>query len=1016
MASNADDYLKRVLEPARKQGHDLDYFARYDLDPGEQSPAKIEEATQKVRGYWNRIKTNPHYRDLVNRLLKEHKKAVDTLLNEERRKAYAARVLEERKGQRKAREQELDRLLSDFVAQGYITPEQLEAVTKKFPQMSADAVRARIPVPVQEQKAAITIEEGLPSTIRAEIRTRLQVFQQPTVYHFLGVSPAATRAELEQAYRRAVAEWSTRPPDATTGAANTLLGLVRTHLLQPGGREKYEQARQYDALEAVRESVRLAALSGTITAHWFDQLVQETMYAGVDRARAVEVVRELARQYHASVEVTSGQVMVACMNCFTNNPLATDQRRCRKCGAELFVVCPRCGKEQPSDAEACHGCGFRFVQLPHVRYLFAEARIALDEGDIDSAAQAVEQIQREWGNTRDVAALELRIAEAEAQRSAQSKELDTLLREHLYWAARDLLTRMMRRWKGYHHHGHPLEEIFARVNDTIRQAETVVREGNVARARGETEEAAAQYERALGEVADYEAALSGLQECNPAAPTNLLTTVYTRRIILTWEPGPSRGRISYRVVRKVGSPIADANDGAIIADRVAALQCEDRSPEIGKSLFYAVFAVRREAVSLAGVSTEPLFIAAPVSNLELYTDGAYVYGSWVLPVPYAEVRVTRFQQGKPANRRVVQVADKRSFQDSDVVPGQSYTYEVVCIYQDVLLGTQESEEAHEQISVVKPPAAIYNLSTQTDEHGVLLRWTPPPRGNVRIYRLSPEQAAEVPPAGTLRRLSDSQEWGAPIIPRQQGQALDNRPLPLSGRVYYVPITTIASSAVVGRRESFIYVPDVRDVTAEDRGGYVELRWRAEHTAIVQVAWSSTGPPALDDHAHRSQIIYGQSPTGYRIPDYDGGPLHIAVFAGVGEHGSYTWSNATSSGSRAYLPGRAGLRVRYQVALRRVRRFFGPARLHLKIEHIAGDGTVPELKLVGRPGHRMPLRPSDGSSVLVVPRGTPLPFEASIDYPLANLPSPAVLRLCATSDSDFPLVEIEHPSVEALKLK
>lgn len=1014
MASSADDYLKRVLEPARKQGHELDYFARYDLDPREQSPAKIEEATKKVRGYWNRIKTNPHYRDLVNRLLKEHKKATDTLLNEDRRKAYAARVLEEREGQRKAREQELDRLLSDFVAQRYITPEQLEAVTKKFPQLDASEVRARIPVPVREQKAAIIIEEGLPSTIRAELRTRLQVFQQPTVYHFLGITPTATSAELEQAYRRAVAEWSTRPPDATTGAANTLLGLVRTHLLQPGGREKYEQARQYDALESVRESVRLAALSGTITAHWFDQLVQETMYAGVDRARAIEVVRELARQYHASVEVTTGQVMVACMNCFTNNPLAPEQRRCRKCGTELFVVCPRCGKEQPSDAEACHGCGFRFVQLPHVRYLFAEARIALNEGDIDAAAQAVGQIQREWGHTSDAEAIEARIAEANAQRSAQSKELDALLREHLYWAARDLLTRMMRRWKGYQHHGYTLEEIFARVNATIRQAEEVVREGNIARARGQTEEAAAQYERALGEVADYEAALSGLQECNPAAPINLLTTVYTRRIILSWEPGPSQGRISYRVVRKVGSPIADAADGTIIADRVAALQCEDRSPEIGRSLFYAVFAIRREAISLTSVSTEPLFIAAPPTSLELYTDGESVYGAWVLPVPYARVQVTRFQQGKPASRRAIQVVDNRSFHDSNVVPGQSYTYEVVCIYHDVLLGTQESEQIHEQITVVEPPAAVYDLATQTDEGGVLLRWTPPSRGKVLLYRLQPEQVGEVPPAGTLCRLSVSQAWGAPIIPRQNGQALDDRPLPLNGRVYYVPITTIASSAVVGRRESFIYVPDVRDVTAEDRGSYVEVRWRAEHTAIVQVAWSPTGPPTLEEHSHRSQIIYGQSPTGYRIPDYGGGPLHIAVFAGVGEHGSYTWSNATTTGSRTYLPGRAGLRLRYHVALRRVRRFFGPARLHVKIEHIGGEGTVPELKLVGRPGHRMPLRPTDGSSVLVVPRGTPLPFETVIDFPLANLSSPAMLRLCATSD--FPLVEIEHPAVETLKLK
>jgi hypothetical protein len=1018
MAASADEYLKRVLEPARKQALDLDhfdYFARYDLDPGESSEAAIEEATKKVRGYWNRIKTNPQYRDLVNRLLKEHKKATDTLLNEERRNAYAARIRDERQRQRKAREQELDRLIADFVVQGYITPEQREAIIKKFPEMDAKTISARIPVPVQEQKPAVVIAEGLPSTIRAEIRTRLQVFKHPTLYHFLGVSPFAAPDELAQAYHRGVAEWSTRPPDPTTGAANTLLGLVRTHLLPPGGREKYEQSRQYEALERVRESVRLAALSGTITAHWFDHLVQETMYAGLDRARATDVVRELARQYHASVEVPAGQAVVTCLNCYTSNPLTPDQPRCRRCGAALFVVCPRCGKEQQADAEACASCGFRLVQLPHVRYLFSMARIALDEGDLDAATRSTAEIRRIWGSKGGVAEIEHQIAQAEAQRSAQSRELDALLRDHRYWSARDLLSRMHRQWTGYLHHGQSLDTLLTVVNTMIQQAEEVVRQGNLSRARGNTEEAARHYEQALSEVADYHAALSGLHSCHPSAPSNLLTTVYGRRVVLTWERSPSHGAISYRVVRKVGAPIADADDGTVVAERVSGLQCEDRTPEIGKSLFYAVFALRRDTISLTGVCTEPLFIAAPVSSLELYTDGTTVYGSWILPVPYAHVRVTRLQKGeggRPASRHSIPVLDGRSFQDDQVVPNQTCTYEVRCRYDDPLLGVQESEVVREQVTVVEPPEAISDLTTQTDEQGVLLRWTPPARGQVLIYRLPPERMGEVPGGGTLCRASDVRSWGTPLLPRRSGMVVDDRPLPLNGRVYYVPVTRIASSAMVGRRASFVYIPDVQEVTAEDRGDYVEVRWRSDHTPIVQVAWSSREPPSSDANTHRSQVVYGQCPTGYRITDYDGSPLHIAVFAGMGEHGSYVWSRATTAGSRTTLPGRTSLRVRYSIDLKRV--FFGPTRLYLRVEHLAGAGVIPELKLIGRPGNRMPLRVTDGDSVLVIPQGVPFPFEAELDVPLAGLPTPAMLRLYA-ADRQPPL-EIEHPPPETLKLK
>ncbi len=46
-----------------------------------------------------------------------------------------------------------------------------------------------------------------------------------------------------------------------------------------------------------------------------------------------------------------------CPNCGTNNPPEEQLTYCKKCGAELRTICPRCNADNPSDAEHCSDCG-----------------------------------------------------------------------------------------------------------------------------------------------------------------------------------------------------------------------------------------------------------------------------------------------------------------------------------------------------------------------------------------------------------------------------------------------------------------------------------------------------------------------------------------------------------------------------------------------------------------------------------------------------------------------------------
>ncbi|MBQ3434470.1 MAG: zinc ribbon domain-containing protein, partial [Selenomonadaceae bacterium] len=86
--------------------------------------------------------------------------------------------------------------------------------------------------------------------------------------------------------------------------------------------------------------------------------------------------------YEATNDAGENSFCVTCTNCGAFESFRTreeaERARCKVCGANFFVECPKCGKKIPATAEHCTACDFSLAELRKFSSYIAEANSMLD--------------------------------------------------------------------------------------------------------------------------------------------------------------------------------------------------------------------------------------------------------------------------------------------------------------------------------------------------------------------------------------------------------------------------------------------------------------------------------------------------------------------------------------------------------------------------------------------------------------------------------------------------------------
>lgn len=1016
-----DDYMKRVLAPAAdafaKEGGRLpDIFERYDLPLDVSSDADIEAAVRTVTDFWNKRKNNLKYVKLVSRLTDEAGpgggKVLRSLKDAEARKQLRAEAEAERRKRQEARFEELKTSISGIAAKGYVTPKEKAELVARFLKagFSQAEIESHLRVPEREVGTRLPSEQGLDQVVRNQLRTNLATLRKRDLYEFLDLKADAKPDEIKRRHGELYAEWARKQNDFSKTAAQALLGIVQSHLL--GGFAKYEAARVYDLLERLRPEVRLMAADKRISREEFNHLLELATRQGLEKTRATDYILSLAEECGAAIEWAAGEETVACANCAAAAPRRDE--KCRACGADLWADCPKCKTRAAISEAACGKCGFLIANLPRVRRLIRQAQLALEDGATADALKHAREAESLWGRQDEVAELLTRVELSQRAAEEIRGRLDKALASASLYAARRALTELARAAPSYvGRDGKTLGQIRAEVDGGLTRVEALLSRAREHEKARRADEAVFSFLEALGVAADAEEARNGLLRYPPEPPHGVRVAAHDDHVLVEWSPGRAVGNLEYVVVRRETRAPAAPDDGEQVAC-TSALSCRDAAARPGRLVFYSVFTRRGGAASRAA-SSGGLLVVREVANFRLTAGDGAVRGAWDFDVPEGRVRVycregTAPEHGKG---REIPLSGPHGFSDSQVQNGRLYYYRAVVEYHGADGKPVFTPGLVRSVKPELPPKPVEHLLVTFDGGVLNLNWTPPPHGKVTVYRAAREPAWK---SGTQVPLSSVGGLGLPLQNKSDGQAVDSSPP--AAPTYYVPVSVAGDIAVIGAARKFVSLPDVTNLSAEDFGHYLQLRWHwPEGCHAALVAWRDDASPqdASDPRASKRTISRGEYERvgGFRVENPAGKAYKFAVFAASEAGGETVYSSGVREGSRAELRTARPIALSYTLARGRLRR----SRFTLTLTAESEVGSLPELIVVAKRGDIQPLRADDGAVVASL-GGTSLPADSKVpfEFQLDNVRPPVYLRAFFREPGSYRSFRIIDPPPEQLRVR
>jgi len=316
-------YRKVVLAAVERRGgpEASDAFELYDLPVAEDLDDTVVRARiEEVWGFWQKQRDHPKYGALVARLVEGHAVRSAELLDAQRRRFAARRVLAERQRRDEGRYRLLDAAIERLRQRhGQLPADKIEGLvefgvtTGLSRQEVLDRLAAAGAVTAAAGPAAAADVPVISAQRRRQLQDSLAEFgllnESPAPVTLLAMLDLGAGADTREVRARAAA-WRSRarelPPQRLRAVIDELLVHV-AELLEPGPAaiQAYLDAVAVDVTTTLRPQLRAAVmvedrLVGADHAH----LLGEAQRLGLDAGRARQVIAGLAAEVGAAIEAS----------------------------------------------------------------------------------------------------------------------------------------------------------------------------------------------------------------------------------------------------------------------------------------------------------------------------------------------------------------------------------------------------------------------------------------------------------------------------------------------------------------------------------------------------------------------------------------------------------------------------------------------------------------------------------------------------------------------------------------
>lgn len=614
---------------------------------------------------------------------------------------------------------------------------------------------------------------------------------------------------------------------------------------------------------------------------------------------------------------------------------------CYQCGMPLEIVCPECGKTNPSYIAFCD-CGFDMNNIDKSDEL---CNIALDDirrMNINAAELHLSQAESLWKGNPRIQKLKKDLSKYGDAFKEEQKKLNKFLSNKEFFAA-DMIFTVLKRTYGYND-----TSIETRIRDAKSEAERFFK---LAKAETDKEKARNLCNSAFNACKDYPSLQDYIAlKFAPEAPIGLRVVCDTSRKynIISWKAKDKSADVRYKVIKKLNSTPSNINDGVEVGI-VSMCTITDKKINAGEAYFYAVFAERSGTYSKTGlIAREPSINLFEVSSLSVAVGDGSLELLWGTLPNNTVIHI--FQCESNGTQRKIKSLDYHhtNYVVLGLINGTQYKFKLCLEY--LINGKSVKTNGADIFGVpVQPPKPVETMSIQFEKNdSFMITWNHIGNGEVRFYRSSIAPKYKL---GDTVSLADVEKQMSQLMilkqPRTTDMTSDQNKATFkfdSKEKFFVSAVTVESGAAVfGAVTQAAKVGTVSIEKAREIGGEVFVYIKAPDKAVAfHVLYSfEKQPTSINDETCEKRYIKFKeysSRGALVLPNAKAKRYYIAVAVEFNDG-----SLVTNSALTNYTFNNVGKqKVRYSISVKKV---FFRSYIELSFTTDSGIVSIPDIDIV-----------------------------------------------------------------------
>lgn len=938
-----------------------------DYEKPETDPAVIEAAIKKKKQEWSNSLNNPQKAKIAQKNLAEIPNMEKILLLKDLSGDELAEGQNIRKQEADAARKFVNtvignaiRVLDEQVNEARITA-LVSAVNKKNSlSISVEVFRkkveaAGIKITSGESKSVDAPAPKLDSVTRKNIENYLATVQKNNIYEFLGLSDKCSSEDLGNVANQTYLTFSKKDKNNPANVASSeLAGICVTISKDQKKRDAYDEYLKEKQLDVIKTDVEYAtdgveSLSVTQTDNFVQQIMNK-MKCSQDVA--IGYLRKFCNSKCAieiSKELTSSVVYVRCGICGTVVKKGIT-RNCPDCGTALEVACPQCGTVNETTNNSCTKCGYSFKNAFIAKKYIDDAFKCMETMDLDAAESKLNLAKHYDSTNKDIAALEENIKNARSVVGNSIGEIETLISEKKFFAAKNEIINLERKVSGI-----PLDSYKTTVKAALREAASWYEKAQSASSEKDIIEYAS---RALGVCSDHPDARATMMSHPPVPISNFRGKTTDSSILLRWNESPSEG-VVYVLVRKGNAVPQHEKDGINLGEYSSA-SAEDKTAEPGKQYYYTIFTSRAGILS-PGVSTQtPLCCYSNLTEVSFIGSDKSAIISWTLPENAEGVEIWRQQDSAPERGDGKKIPSSgKSVEDTGLDNGKTYYYSVFVMYR-CNGSVVYSSGITGKVSPSEPVKPIDSFDIKKLETNVFgIKWGPLEKGNLVLYYSKDKKSFS---RGEMHERSHI-EASLSILPtvfkneeKAKASVEENAIYHVYPVIYNGEVGTFCSKFILNNVAD---ISGLQEPSVNNDSIYLKFTWPSKADRVFVTYKAEEYAKSFDDPSAECEICTKDqfdAHGGVTIKGVERRNYYITVYAVYGDEEP----PVCSGGVKSIAYNRPQTEVSYSVKAKKG--LFAKKNTFVLTVEPKEKCSLPKMKLVRKNGQYPPLNVNDGICV------------------------------------------------------